>query len=542
MTSYVPDAGHKTIATPHADAAEREVQRRLRETLTRFHKIVEISEDAIVSIDTDGTLIIFNRGAERMFGCSASEALGHKLDLLIPERFHGAHGGHLARFAAGMRDAKRMGERREVVARRRNGEEFPVEASILRFDVDGRTEMTAVLRDVSQRVKAEQALRQSEARLANAQRIARLGNWEWDVAHNRLFWSDEIYRIFGLDKETFTPNHQAFLLQLHPADRPAVEAAIEAALFGHKAYSIDHRILRPDGGERIVHQEGEIAFAPDGLPRMMAGTLQDITERKHIEQMLELSRQQAEASSRAKSEFLANMSHELRTPLNAIIGFAQFMAEAAPGMISPERSRDYARDIQQSGQHLLNIINDILDVSRIEAGSYRLHETPIDVAAVIDKCLRMIEPRAAQAKLDLTVEIASALPPLRADERVVMQMLLNLLSNAVKFTARGSIRVSAYVDAAGRLVLRVADTGIGIAAADIGKALMPFSQIDSALNRRFEGAGLGLHLTKSMIELHGGDFLIESEPAVGTNVSLVFPAGRVQVAEAGTAGARPLGC
>jgi PAS domain S-box-containing protein len=532
MTSYVPEAGHKTIATRHLDTPElemkeREAQQRLRETLTRFHKIVEISEDAIVSIDTSGTLVIFNRGAERMFGYSAAEALGQKLNLLIPERFHGVHGGHLARFAGGERDAKRMGERREVMARRRNGEEFPVEASILRFDVDGRTEMTAVLRDVSQRVKAEQALRQSEARLANAQRIARLGNWEWDVPHNRLFWSDEIYRILGFDKQVFTPSHQAFLMLVHPADRAAVEAAIDAALFGRRAYSIDHRILLPDGSERIVHQEGEVAFAPDGMPRLMSGTLQDITERKHIEQMLELSRQQAEASSRAKSEFLANMSHELRTPLNAIIGFAQFMAEAAPGMISPERSRDYARDIQQSGQHLLNIINDILDVSRIEAGSYRLHETPVAVAAVVDKCLRMIAPRAAEAKLELTVEIAPALPPLLADERVVMQMLLNLLSNAVKFTPRGGVRVSAYVDAAGRLVLRVVDSGIGIAAADIGKALMPFSQIDSALNRRFEGAGLGLHLTKSMIELHGGMLQIESEPGVGTNIRLIFPASRV---------------
>jgi len=515
---------------------EREAQQRLRETLTRFHKIVEISEDAIVSIDVAGTLIIFNRGAERMFGYSAAEALGQKLDLLIPERFHHVHGGHLTRFAGGERDAKRMGERREVVARRRNGEEFPVEASILRFDVDGRTEMTAVLRDVSQRVKAEQALRQSEARLANAQRIARLGNWEWDVPHSRLFWSDEIYRIFGFDKQSFTPSHQAFLMLVHPADRAAVAAAVDAALFGHKAYSIDHRILLPDGGERIVHQEGEVVFAADGLPRLMSGTLQDITERKHIEQMLELSRQQAEASSRAKSEFLANMSHELRTPLNAIIGFAQFMAEAAPGMITPERGRGYARDIQQSGQHLLNIINDILDVSRIEAGSYRLQETPVDVAAVVDKCLRMIEPRAAQAKLDVITDIMAALPQLLADERVVMQMLLNLLSNAVKFTARGSVKVSAYMDAAGRLVLRVADTGIGIAAADIGKALMPFSQIESALNRRFEGAGLGLHLTKSMIELHGGELTIESEPAMGTNVSLIFPASRVQTAETTGAG------
>src|SRR5262249_34704498 len=157
---------------------------------------------------------------------------------------------------------------------------------------------------------------------------------------------------------------------VHPADRPAVLAAVDAALFGHRTYSIDHRIVLPDGSERIVHQEGEVSFAPDGLPRVMSGTLQDITERKRSEQMLELARQQAETSSRAKSEFLANMSHELRTPLNAIIGFAQFMVEAPPGTISPERGRDYARDIQQSGQHLLNIINDILDVARIEAGSY----------------------------------------------------------------------------------------------------------------------------------------------------------------------------
>ena len=263
-----------------------------------------------------------------------------------------------------------------------------------------------------------------------------------------------------------------------------------------------------------------------GDGHLISRSIRYAMERKRAETQLIEAKNSAEAASRAKSEFLANMSHELRTPLNAIIGFSEILRQEGLGPLGHASYRDYVRDVHESGVHLLKIINDILDLSKIEVGRLTLNEVPIDVRDTVESCLRIVRERTANAGLDLIADFAPDLPTLNADERMVKQVLLNLLSNAIKFTPRGSVHVTAGVAANDGVYISVIDTGIGIAPEDIEKALMPFVQIDSSLQRKYAGTGLGLPLARSMIEHHGGSFEIASKIGEGTAITVRFPPGR----------------
>jgi signal transduction histidine kinase len=265
-----------------------------------------------------------------------------------------------------------------------------------------------------------------------------------------------------------------------------------------------------------------------GDGEMIARAIRYSMERKRSNLQLLEAKERAELASRSKSEFLANMSHELRTPLNAIIGFAEVMETEVMGPLGVPRYRDYARDIRNSGVHLLEIINDILDLSKIEAGKVQMHEDDVALARVVHACLTLIDERATLAQVTLTSDIADDLPMVRADERKLKQVLLNLLSNAVKFTpAGGSISVCACASAGGELEIVVSDTGIGMSEADIPKALTPFTQIDNSLSRKFGGTGLGLPLSNSFVQLHGGRMTVISELGRGTIVTVTLPASRI---------------
>ncbi|MCG8356010.1 MAG: HAMP domain-containing histidine kinase, partial [Kiloniellales bacterium] len=234
------------------------------------------------------------------------------------------------------------------------------------------------------------------------------------------------------------------------------------------------------------------------------------------------------AASRAKSEFLATVSHELRTPLNAIIGFSEIMLRETLGALGNDAYREYAQDIHDSGNHLLKIINEILDLTRIEAGKVELDEEVIALDPMIRSCIRLIAGRLEERALSVVYEPESPGVTLRADERKLRQILINLLSNAIKFTSDGSsVRVCTRLDPTGELVLSVSDSGTGIGADDLAKVFDPFFQAQSGLARGYEGLGLGLPLTKGLVELHKGRIEIDSELDSGTIVTVTFPAERV---------------
>jgi len=222
------------------------------------------------------------------------------------------------------------------------------------------------------------------------------------------------------------------------------------------------------------------------------------------------------------------MSHELRTPLNAIIGFSEMMQNELFGPLGNKHYAEYARDIFESGSHLLNLINDILDVSKLEAGKIDLQETHCDIGVIARSAIRLVSEKAEGANIAIDLELPGKLPALRADERRLKQIFLNLLSNAVKFTPDGGrVVFAAHADKGGGVTVEVRDTGIGMSAEEIPRAMAPFVQIDSELARQYDGTGLGLPLTKSLVELHDGSLSVESTPGEGTVVRLKFPEGRV---------------
>jgi signal transduction histidine kinase len=290
-----------------------------------------------------------------------------------------------------------------------------------------------------------------------------------------------------------------------------------------------------NGRTRWIYDRSQLTRNADGSPSYFTGACLDVTERKRIEEevsaALHLAKVRAETSNRAKSEFLANMSHELRTPLNAIIGFSDIIRGSMFGPLD-ERYRDYAADIFKSGAHLLKLINDILDLSRLEAKQAELCEEDVDLAAIVQSCTHLIEPQAQGAKIQLLSAVDSNIPLIRADDRRMRQILINLLSNAVKFTPEGGqVRISACLTHEG-VTITVTDTGIGMAPDQIPYALQPFRQIDSKISRKHEGTGLGLPLTKHLVELHGGSLTIESKLDNGTTVTCLLP--RERIVEAST--------
>jgi len=294
---------------------------------------------------------------------------------------------------------------------------------------------------------------------------------------------------------------------------PQTEEFTESFEDGRVINTLAHKFPITDGADRTI---------------AIGGFETEITEIAATRAALIDARDAAEAASRAKSQFLANMSHELRTPLNSIIGFSSLIADPDFGPEIDEQYRQYAEDISFSGTHLLEVINDILDVARIEAGTVALQEGIVDVATVAAQCIGLIGESAAQTGVEVINAVTDGLLRLTADDRQVRQILLNLLSNAVKFTPDGGrITVSATGAPGGHLDIVVSDTGVGITAADLPIVIQPFRQVGDIMTRQHEGSGLGLFLAKAMVEAHGGQLMIGSEIGVGTTVTVRFPASRL---------------
>lgn len=282
------------------------------------------------------------------------------------------------------------------------------------------------------------------------------------------------------------------------------------------------RTRQPSPLERYGDQLGRIVERH----RAEAALLAARQEAERAAQVAEDAMREAQAANKAKTEFLANMSHELRSPLNAVIGFSKVMIDELFGPLGEPKYQDYVKDIHESGEHLLTLINDILDLAKIEAGKIQLDEQFVDVAEVIPFCLKQASDGATPG-VKLLVNIPSDLPLLYADEHRLKQILINLLRNAVKFTeAGGEVRLSVTVNPHGRFVFEVSDTGIGMAEEDLARVMEPFIQVDSGLSRKYEGTGLGLPITRSFMELHGGTLDLKSQLGVGTTATMTFPSCR----------------
>ena len=317
---------------------------------------------------------------------------------------------------------------------------------------------------------------------------------------------------------------------IHPEDRRRV-LFDEIGALPHGAYrTVEYRVRASNG--RILHMRNMLTVSrktdgDSGRSVVIAeGFLLDVTDMKLAEVALEESRRRAEEANKVKSEFLATMSHELRTPLNAVIGFSEIMKDEVFGPIDPQY-REYSESIHASGRHLLDLINDVLDLSKIEAGRIELAEAETDIGELVNTCVRLLSERMKSAGLQCEVTVQNSLPTMILDERRVKQVLLNLMSNAVKFTPPGgAIMISAQRASQGGIEMSVRDTGVGMSPEEIPRALSKFGQIDGELTRKHDGTGLGLPIAKSLMEMHGGAFEIESQKGKGTEIRLWLPPER----------------
>ena len=326
--------------------------------------------------------------------------------------------------------------------------------------------------------------------------------------------------------------------RVHVADRPAYLTALSDAARGGEARSVEFRLRREASrGERGQHQVDfiwvemrcrplEAASQPatgSASEAEVVAVMRDVTDRKLQEQALDLARTAAEQADAAKTRFLATMSHELRTPLNAIIGFSEMIVQEDALMLDAARRREYAQLINDSGQHLLSVVNGILDMSKMESGNFEISPEPFAPRAALINCCSLLALKARESGIDLVTRMPEDLPDMTGDPRAFKQVALNLVSNAIKFTERGGqVTVSAAVEGA-RLVLRVTDTGVGIAADDLKRIGDPFFQAGKTYQRRHEGTGLGLSIVKSLVGLHGGELTVQSKIDEGTTVTVALP-------------------
>lgn len=542
----------------------------------RLSVVVESAPNALLMVDRNGYITLANAQAGRLFGYTRDEMHGQQVEMLVPEHFRSAHPQQRDRFFAAP-VARAMGAGRDLFGLSKGGREVPVEiglspvatsegefvlASVI--DISERKNAVAALHraqsELEDRVRertdelrtANLALHDSDQRMRLATEATGVGIWEWNVISNKITWDAQMFRIYGIAP---TPGgiiaYSDWSGSVVPEELQQQEEILQDTV---RRLGRSHRVFRisrrNDAEVRVIEAVETVRSNTQGQAEWVVGTNLDITERrwaqtalqqahdeletKVAERTAELARakERAESADRIKSAFLATMSHELRTPLNSIIGFTGILLQGLAGALNPEQGKQLDM-VRGSARHLLALINDVLDISKIEAGQLEVTREWFELAPSIQKVIGVIKPLAENKMLTLRVTVAPGLGHAVSDQRRFEQILLNLLSNAVKFTEHGEITLAAesVVDfksplgiAPGPAIrLCITDTGIGIAPEDLVTLFQPFRQLDSGLARNHEGTGLGLAICRRLADLMGGDIHAASTPGKGSMFSFTLP-------------------
>ena len=490
----------------------------------RLAAIVESSIDAIVGQTLDGRITDWNGAAHAMFGYTADEAVGQPVQMLIPAEREVEEQRLLAGLAQGANVPAF-----DSVLRTKDGTPLEVSVTISPIrDRRGRlVGASRIARDVSHLRRAEAALRESEARLRFTLESAQIGDWDLDLVSGTARRSLRHDRCFGYDRLQDDWDFETFLRHVHPDDRAEVVGRIQAGTSALRDWSGEYRVVWPDASIHWVRTHCTIQHEA-GRPTHMLGIVSDITQQKLAEEMrlkslrLEAENRQIQEASRLKSQFLANMSHELRTPLNAIIGFADLLRSGAVPPAS--RKHDQFLDhIGTSGRHLLQLINDVLDLSKVESGKFEFFPEPVDLPLLIDEAVGILHTATAKKGIAIATEVDPTLTGIVLDSARLKQALYNFLSNAIKFTPEGGhVSVRALPEGPAHLRIEVQDTGIGIAAADLPRLFVEFQQLDAGSTKQHPGTGLGLALTRRLVQAQGGSVGVRSTPGMGSTFYMVL--------------------
>jgi len=524
FSSFIRDI----TARKQAEEASREKDEQLRLLVDG------VKDYAIFMLDPEGRVASWNQGAERIKGYSAPEIVGHHFSCFYPpEDLRNGKPEHELQAAVTEGHYEEEGWRI-----RKDGSRFwaHVVITAVRDETGKLRGFSKVTRDVTEHMRAEELLRESEQRLTLASTSGEVGVWDLYLTADQAWHSLQHDRIFGY--ESLLPNWGAavFLDHVLPEDRELVKQRFEVA-FQNGRLEFECRIIRADQAMRWISAKGEVLRNEQGQPIRMMGVVTDVTERTRAEaekrefvnrlaasnQELELRNREVERVTKLKSKFLASMSHELRTPLNAIVGFSDLLAEGTPGNLNDKQKR-FVNHIKQGSAHLLQLINDILDLSKIEAGQLELRCEGFQIKDALPEVLSIIRPLAMAKNIQIEQTMEND-QHVYADRIRFKQILYNLLSNAVKFTPKaGRIDIDCHGDD-NSVCISVTDTGVGIRAEDQAVIFEEFRQVEGPAGATHEGTGLGLAITKRLVEQQGGRISLESEFGKGSRFTFTLPAG-----------------
>ncbi len=476
---------------------------------------------ALIQLDAGGRPVQINPAAVRLLRLTVSAPGGQTL---AGVSFAAPDGTPCSlREVAGSLLEAEAGSAGSVVACGPDGFSLPLDVTAASMPGAGPGETILVLWDASSRERAEAARRQVEERMNRTQEIAHLGTWELDLVENRLTWSDEVYRLFGLGPQEFGATYEAFLDAVHPDDRPDVDEAYSRSLRdGRDSYDIEHRVVRrSDGAVRMVHERCEHVRDASGRIVRSFGMVQDVTDSREAEEALRERTARLAQADRIKDEFLATLSHELRTPLSTILVWAHLLVHTELDEASRRRAQEV---ILSSASAQKEIIDEVLDVSRIISGKMALNVGEVALEVVLSAALEVVRPAASAKRLRLEVHAEPNLLVL-GDAARLQQVLWNLLANAVKFSEEGgAVHVDASRDGSSVRVA-VADTGIGILPEFMPHVFDRFAQQDASPGRQYGGLGLGLAIARHLVELHGGTIEADSPgQGQGATFTVLLPA------------------